>query len=119
MNRFLYFSLLSLIILTASFATFAFASSRTGQPVDGEGMSPISGYVVTNVHYVLAEDPSRLVAVEFDLNDTAIVVKASASSLGNPYFFCQNTSGYHWVCDFDSSLGIPDLSELNVVAIGG
>lgn len=119
MNPYIRISLFALTVLAVSFATFAFASSRTGQPVGGEGANLVSGYDVSGVHYLLAQDPSLLAAVEFDLNASAHVVKVSANSSNARLVDCRNTGGYHWVCDFNSSVHISDVNELRVFATGG
>lgn len=119
MNPLIRIPLFALIVLAVSFTTFAFASSRTGQPAGGEGSDLVSGYDVSGVHYLLAEDPSLLAAVEFDLNAPAHMVKASVNSSNGGLVACQNTDGYHWVCDFNSSVHISEVNELRVIATGG
>ena len=119
MNKFIRFPLFALIVLAVSFATFAFASSRTDQPAGGEGANLVSGYDVSGVHYLLAEDPALLAAVEFDLNSSAHVVKVSVNSSNAGLVDCRNIGGYHWVCDFNSSVHISDVNELRVIATGG
>ena len=117
MNGLIKFPLIALVVLVVSFATFAFASSRTGAPAGGEGTNRVSGYNITNVHYQLAEEASKLAAVEFDLNASATMVKASVSSSAS--FDCQNAGGYHWVCKVNGSVNVSDVNELKVVATGG
>ena len=119
MNTIFRFQFVILIVVAISFATFAFASSQTGQPPGGEGISTISGWNVSDVHYLLAEDASTLAAVEFDLNSPANMVKASVSSTGGMFFNCQNTNGYHWMCNINPSVKVSDMNELKVVATGG
>lgn len=118
MNKFIRFPLFALIVLAVSFATFAFASSRTDQPAGGEGANLVSGYDVSGVHYLLSEDPSLLAAVEFDLDAPAASVKAGVSSSNGRVVSCRNTGGYHWVCDFNSSVQISEVNELRVIATG-
>jgi hypothetical protein len=82
-------------------------------------MSPVSGWTVSNVHYQLANDPSTLAGVEFDLDGPTGVVRASVDSSGARFFDCRNTGAYHWVCDINSSIQVSELDELRVVATGG
>jgi len=119
MNILFRFQLLILIVVAVSFSTFAFASSQAGQPAGGERVSTVSGWTISEVHYLLANDPSKLAAVEFDLNGPADVVKASVNSSQGVFFGCTNAGGYHWVCAINSSVNISDANELKVIATGG
>lgn len=119
MNKLIRFQFVALLIVVVAFTTFAFASSQTDQPSGGEGVSTVSGWEVTTVHYLLAEDASMLAAVEFDLNGPADMVKASVSSPNGVFFNCQNTHGHHWACNINSIVSVSDLNELKVIATGG
>ena len=119
MNSLFRFPFLFLLVVILTFTTYAFASSQTGQPMGGEGVSAVSGWNISGVHYRLADDPSKLAAVEFDLDAPADVVRASVNSSVGGYFSCQNSVGYHWVCNIDSSVSVSDMTELKVVATGG
>jgi hypothetical protein len=111
MNKF--FAVLIAVIVT--FTTYAFASSQTGAFPGGEGISPMSGYSVSGIHYQLSND-ATLSAVEFDLNAPAGVVRASVNSSSGVFFECNNTSAYHWVCDVNSSIQVSEMNELRVIA---
>ena len=119
MNTIFRFQFLILIAVVAAFTTFAFASSQTGQPAGGEGVSAISGWTVSDVQYRLADNSSNLIVVEFDLDGSADVVKVSLDSANPMFFSCDHTVDYHWVCTINSSMSLSDVDELRVVATGG
>ena len=111
---------LQLIVLAASvffYATYAFASSKSNYQPGGEGVNTISGWAVSNVNYRLAEDSSKISAVEFDLDNPAQMVKASINSSSGAYFACVNTTATHWVCNVDQQ-SISNADALNVIASG-
>lgn len=110
---------LALLIGIGLFSTYAFASSQSGQPVGGEGTNAISGWNISGVHYLLADDPSRLAGVEFDLDGPADVVKVSLNSSGSMFFDCVHITGYHWVCGISPSMSVSEVDELRVIATGG
>ena len=119
MNTIFRFQFLILIAVAVSFTTFAFASSQTGQPVGGEGVSAISGWTVSNVQYHQADNSSNLTGVEFDLDGSADVVKVSLNSSNPVFFSCDHTVDYRWVCAINSSVSLSDVDELRVIATGG
>jgi hypothetical protein len=81
MRKLIRIQFIALFFVIAFYAVYAFASSETSQfPTAGEGASAISGWTVTNVNYRLAEDPSKIAAVEFDLDSPADVVQVSLDS---------------------------------------
>ncbi len=77
----------------------------------------ISGWVASNVTYRLAEDSSKIAAVEFDRDNPAQMVKASVNSSSNAYFNCMNTSGTHWVCELGGE-SLSNADALRVIAAG-
>ncbi|GAB4444665.1 MAG: hypothetical protein OHK0041_01220 [Anaerolineales bacterium] len=118
-------TMLSLQVLVLAFAVtsctaYAFASSNENPAVQaGEGANAISGWVISNIHYRLAETPSRLAAVEFDLDQPAGVVKVSFDDTGAEFFDCVNTHELHWLCDVRSQVELQSMNTLRVVALGG
>ena len=118
MNTLYRFLFLTLIIFIVAYTTVAFTSSQTDQRIGGEGVSSVSGWDVSGVHYLLANDSSNLARVEFDLNGPASVVKVSLSTSG-AFFACRNTGGYHWMCDINVSMSVSEIKELKVIATGG
>ena len=119
MNGIFRFQLFGLLVVIISFTAFAFASSRTGAPAGGEGAGPISGWTVSGIHYVLAEDSSLLAAVEFDLDQQARTVRVGFSSREPLFFECVNPTARHWVCDLESQWRVSDLDQFRVIAVGG
>lgn len=119
MNRIFRMQVLALLVVIGLFSTYAFASSQADQPVGGEGANAISGWDISGVHYLPANDPSKLAGVEFDLNSPADVVKVSLNSSNSMFFDCVHTAGYHWVCSIDPSMKVSEANELRVIATGG
>jgi hypothetical protein len=110
---------MALFFVIAVYAAYAFASSETGQiPAGGEAASPISGWTVSNVHYQLAEDASRIAAVEFDLDASAKTVQVSLDSSKALFFSCANLSQTHWICHVGSQVSVAAANEFRVVAAG-
>lgn len=108
-----------LFVVITSFTTYAFASSGTNISAQGgEGAQTISGWVVSNVQYRLADGSAMLSAVEFDLDKSAGTVKVSLDSSNPIYFDCLNIQGFHWVCDVNSHVRVSAMDELRVVAVG-
>ena len=114
------FARIQLIVLTASiffYATYAFASSNSNFRPAGEGANMISGWAVSNITYNLAEDSSKISAIEFDLDNPAGMVKASINSSSEAYYSCLNTTATHWVCNTNQE-SISTADALNVIATG-
>ena len=96
-------------------AIYAYASSTI--PIRrGEGASQISGYVVTDVKYHLASDPSKIDVVEFNLAGPAMVVKVKLVSIDLIFHSCINASANHWRCDLNPAVNISSMDELRVIA---
>lgn len=120
MQKIFRFQLSILFMVVISFAVYAFAFSETDLPGSGgEGGGTIGGWVVSNIQYRLAENPSKLSAIEFDLDQPVNTVRASVSSSNQIFFDCFNTSGLHWICNTYSLPEISSMAELRVVAAGG
>ncbi len=108
-----------LFFVITFYAVYAFASSETSQfPTGGEGASAISGWTVSNAHYRLADDPSKIAAVEFDLDRPAGVVQVSLDSSKAAFFTCENLSGTHWFCNVSSRVSVAGANEFRVIATG-
>ena len=109
---------LAIVFVIALFPVYAFASSNTGPKVSGEGASTISGWVVSNVQYQLANNPSFINSVSLDLNGKADTVSVRLSTQSATYTTCTNIYEYHWQCDFFGTLRLADMDELHVIAVG-
>lgn len=109
---------LAIVTGIALFPVYAFASSNTGPKASGEGAGPVSGWVVSNVKYRLADNPSLINSVSLDLNGTASTVMARLSTSSATYTTCTNVYEYHWQCDFLGTVRLADMDEFRVVAVG-
>ena len=110
------------LVVLAAFAilaisAFGFAASND-MPSDtkaGDGDSPISGYVVSNVHYNLDDStPAEIDEVEFTLNAAADEVRVSIGSVNSTG--CTN-SGTDWTCTMPDGVGVTAADELYLVAV--
>jgi hypothetical protein len=119
MRRFIRLQILALFFVIAFYSVYALAASETtGLPTGGEGVSPISGWTVSNVHYQLGQDPSKISAVEFDLDSSAAQVQVSLNSSSAVFYVCQNTSDTHWFCNTYSQVSVAEADELRAIANG-
>jgi hypothetical protein len=106
------------VVLILGTTGFAFASSNMVIAAkDGDGSGAISGYAVSNIHYVLSADPSRIELVSFSLDAPATTVKVRLISSTANYYVCSNTSANNWGCSLSSpAVSLADANELRVVA---
>jgi hypothetical protein len=119
MRKLIRLQLVALFFVIAFYSFYAFASSETNElQTGGEGASLISGWTVSNVQYQLAQDPSKIAAVELDLDSPANLVQVSLSSSQARFFACENRGGTHWFCNIGSQVGIAEANEFRVVATG-
>lgn len=119
MKMMLYLQAILLALTVTACTTYALAASNESPAAAaGEGANVISGWVISNVHYRLAENPARLSAVEFDLDQPAGLVKVGFEEGGAEFFDCVNTHGLHWVCDVRAEVGIQSMNALRVIALG-
>ena len=104
-NRYRIMTLLVLAVVLSA-ATYGFAAANTvPDGVAGEGSGVISGYVVTNVNYLLdSTDPTSFASVSFDLGAAANDVYAGLGNGTIIYWIdCSNTAGTAWSCDLSAS----------------
>jgi hypothetical protein len=92
----------------------AFTASNTGGPA-GQGAAGVSGYTVSNIHFVPASDPSRLSAVSFAIAPAAATTVRVQLSKGTAWYVCQNTAG-RVVCPTATEPSVAAATSLNVVA---
>ncbi len=120
MKKRLLYPMVLLLFAVTSCTGYAFAASNESAPFQaGEGAGAISGWTISNVHYQLAADPSRLSAVEFDLDQPAAVVKVSFDGAAAEYFECANPYALHWVCSVQGRVTLQAINGLRVIALGG
>jgi hypothetical protein len=92
----------------------AFTASNTGGPA-GQGVAGVSGYTVSNIHFVPAADASRLAAVSFTIAPVAATTVRVQLSKGSAWYTCQNTAG-QVVCPTATEPAVAAATSLNVVA---
>ena len=115
---------LALIVLIAVLIAvgFAYSAANTVPPTGaGEGSNVISGYDVYSVHYVLADDPTKIAAVTFTITTTfgaasPTDVRARLVSNGGAWFDCTAGSNYSWSCPINGQVTVLEADELRVVA---
>jgi hypothetical protein len=94
----------------------AFTASNTGHPA-GEGVAGVSGYMISNIHFVPASDASRLSAVSFEIAPAAATTVRVQLSKGSVWYVCRNTAG-HVACPTASEPAVAAATALSVVAYG-
>ena len=107
-----------LIALILTVATFAFAAANTVPASNaGDGATTISGYAVTNVHYILnATNPANIETVTFTIAPTSATDIAITLVNGGTWInACTNTSG-SVSCDVAGAVTALAADELRVVA---
>jgi hypothetical protein len=109
--------LLVLFIVAGSvFVTYAFASTNAqSSPTGGEGLSPISGYDVTNISYHSGDNPSRIDSVSFTLNAAANIVKIKLLSSQSNWYDCNSINSVDWICE-TTGASVKSVDQLTVVA---
>ena len=117
MRRLFRIQFLALMFVIAFYTVYAYASSEHPS-LGGEGVSSVSGWNVSNIQYRLADSPSKISSVEFDLDGPAATVKISVQSSEASFFNCVNTNGTHWNCIVGPEVSISEFDELRVVALG-
>jgi hypothetical protein len=111
------FMVLIVLVLALSGFTFAFAAANIVPDTKaGDGTGDISGYTVSNIHYVLdGTNPSTIDSVTFELSSTAVAVQAKVGPLGAWSSAC-TLSGAVWTCGFTTPPAVTTATSLQVVA---
>lgn len=113
--RFLYPLIFALILAAVTFA-YAAANTVPGSGA-GDGSGAISGYTVSNVHYVLSTtDPSVIDQVTFSLAGapTPTTVKIQLVT-GGSWYSCTESGGT-WTCNVGGAVTVLAADNLRVVA---
>ena len=109
---------IALVVLVAG-ATYAFTASNTvpGSKA-GSGSGAISGYTVSNIHYVInAADPTKMDSVSFNLDAPAGDVQVSLLA-GGTVFDCGASGAANLVtCTFGAPQAIVPADSLTVSAV--
>ena len=108
-----------LIALILTVATFAFAAANTMPTTTsaGDGERTISGYTITNVHYVLnSSNPANIQTVTFTIAPTtANDIQIQLVSGGTWIDACTNSSGTV-TCDVAGAVTALAANNLRIVA---
>lgn len=114
---------LGVLVVLLVAVSFAYAAANT-VPVTGagDGSATISGYTVTNVHYVLSGgDASTIESVTFSLTPVEnnalapTTVKVKLQSSGSTWYTC-NSSGTTWSCPVNGPVAVTVADNLRIVA---
>ena len=107
-----------LVGASISSITYAFASSNTANPNPaGNGNGDISGYVISNVHYNLGNDPARIASVNLTLSAPATRVTIRLSDTQSSWYGCVNVNANDWTCDAENA-SLKSATQLRVTANG-
>jgi hypothetical protein len=121
-------SLRVLVIVAVVFAlatvAYASAAANTVDPSKaGDGNAAVSGYTVTNVHYTLNTDPTKIQTVQFDLGATAAAgnVQVGIGTGAGPsytytYYPCTVLSGTVYTCSVAGANTVLEVTNLRVIA---
>lgn len=91
------------------------SSNALGETSAGDGTGNISGYEISSIDYDLADDPTFLAQVEFDLTPAPGTAEVVIEIGGNTYDCA--TTGDHAVCDTSSPpLPVAEAEALRVIA---
>jgi hypothetical protein len=119
-NRTLKIASVLLIVMVLTVAVYAFAAANTVPTSSaGDGNAVISGYTVTNVHYVLnGTDPSKIDSMTFTVS-TSIpaggAVQVKLISTGTTYTSCTVASGTNVTCTFSPTVSVTAADNLRVI----
>lgn len=90
---------LGAVVAMVSGAAFAMMASNTVPATNaGQGANTISGYTVTNVHYVLSSDGTHIYEIDFNLLADEPGSTDAASAIANLYDGDGNLTGDTYDC---------------------
>jgi hypothetical protein len=111
--------LLIAVLLALVLGNLAFglgASNTVPGARAGDGSNTISGYVVSNVDYVLAANPANIDRVTLSLDAAAVNVLVKVVAASATYTTCTNTAGFNWSCDLSPDVAVTSADQLSVIA---
>lgn len=118
MSKLSRFVILISVFFMISYALNAKTSSETNQfPIRGESVAEVSGFIVSDIHFRLADNPSYIKAVEFELDGPASQVMVGFDHPSNRFFSCRKREGHSWICDLDE-IDIVDVHTIKLIATG-
>ncbi|WP_129628342.1 hypothetical protein [Candidatus Oscillochloris fontis] len=96
---------------------YGFAAENTiPESRAGDKDTVVSGYVVTNVAYILNTDPTKLDTVTFTLDAAAGTVKVQLID-GGSWYDAAVVTGNNWEVDLSAApLNVIDIDTLQIVA---
>ena len=118
-NRTLKLASVLLIVMVLTVAVYAFAAANTVPTSNaGDGQGAISGYDITNVHYVLdATDPSKIGSMTFTATPAIPAggsVRVKLVSTDTTYTSC-TAAGASVTCTFSVPPSALAVNELRVI----
>ncbi|HUV16312.1 MAG TPA: hypothetical protein VMW28_07105 [Pelolinea sp.] len=117
-KRKILYLIIAIGIFAIATAIYSFAASNTVPSTYlGEGAGTISGYIVSNITYVLnSSNPSNLDEVQFTLDNSASTVKIKLVAAGSDFYDCALNAGT-WECPTTSPQAtVVSADELRVIA---
>ena len=106
------------VFTTVTFAISARASTAEGPfPSRGEGVGGISGHVISDVNYHLADDPSYIQLVEFRLDGPASQVVVGFDQPSGEFFPCLNIRNRNWSCEVNDVL-LKYVENIRIITTG-
>lgn len=106
------------------------ASNAVTASYAGEGVGSVSGYVVSNVHYTLAQSLTPVMGNDANVGGVTFTLNHAASQAGYALYddmgsaigggTCVNTAGtWNWVCTANTNGFAPvkDVANLDVTAV--
>lgn len=104
------------IMFVLAGATYAFAAANTvPDSFAGDGSGTVSGYAVSNIHYVLAANPVNIASVTFTLDSAATDVRISFD--GTTFHSCTVTGGTSCSCTVTGTVSVLSATSLRVIAV--
>jgi hypothetical protein len=107
----------AIFLMTLLFSADAYSASNSAIR-SGEGSLPISGWTISHIHYLYANRPDLLAAVEFDLDQPAASVQIRLSGEESVFYSCAQTGDNHWVCGTGPGLPVSEMKTLVITAAG-
>ena len=117
-----------LLALILSAVVYGFAAANTvPDSYAGEGTSDVSGYVISNIHYIVGvtPNPATIVGVSFTtapavpVNGTVYVVADDGAIISTLYVSdtCTGLGTENLTCGFlTNTITVPDIAHLRIVA---
>jgi hypothetical protein len=119
--------LVGVAVAAAAATGTAFTAGNTFNPttdVAGYGESTVTGATVTNIHYTLDTDPSKIAEVDFTVTEdvtaahaTAVLKDASATPVTLATSTCDATTLHAITCALSTPVAISDLATTALTVV--